>query len=174
MATHFTKRVTGATIAVSIFLLIAGGQAQVAAPLSEIKVTVVDQTGAVIADSEVIVKGDSKAISSHTGSDGTVLVTLPSGQYAVTASHYGFLKNNVPDLQVVAPAPGELKIALMVGSTSVICGPCAGAPETPLITSDLPNIIEDDPSPVPPVRTAAGTRKNRSVRCLYLWKCSTS
>jgi hypothetical protein len=172
MATHFTKRVTGAAMAISVFLLIAGGQAQVTAPLSEIKVTVVDQTGAVIADSEVIVKGASKTISLHTGSDGTVMVTLPRGQYAITASHYGFVKNNVPDLQVVAPAPGELKVALMVGSTSVICGPCAGAPETPLITSDLPNVIEDDPSPVPPIQ--ATTRKNRSLRCLYLWKCSTS
>jgi hypothetical protein len=174
MATHFTKRVTGAAMAISVFLLIAGGQAQVTAPLSEIKVTVVDQTGAVIAASEVIVKGDSKTISLHTGSDGAVRITLPSGQYAVAASHDGFLKNGVSDFQVVAPVPGELKVALMVGSTSVICGPCAGAPETPTITSDLPNVIEDDPSPVPPVRTAAATRKNRSLRCLYLWKCSAS
>jgi hypothetical protein len=174
MATQLTKRVTGATIAVSVFLLIAGGQAQVTAPLSEIKVTVVDQMGAVIADSEVVFKGDAKTIVSHSGSDGTVTVTLPSGRYAVAASHLGFLRNNVPDFRVVAPAPGELRVALMVGSAIITCGPCGEAPETLLITSDLPNVIEDDSSPVPPVRTATGTRKNRSLRCLYLWKCSTS
>jgi hypothetical protein len=179
MTNRLTKPVIAAATAVGIFLLMAGSQAQVAASSAVIKVTVVDQTGAVIADGEVVFKSDSKTIISHTGKDGSVTVTLPSGQYAVTASHYGFLKTNVPDFQVVGPAAGALKVVLMVGPNSEICGfgcgcgPCA-ALETPTITSDLPNVIEDEPSPVPPVQPATKTRKSRSLQCLYLWKCSSS
>jgi len=173
MATHLTKRVTAATMAISVFLLTAGSQAQVAAPLSEIKVTVVDQTGAVIADSEVTFKGVSKTIVSRTGSDGAAMVTLPSSQYAVTVSARGFAKNSVPDFRVVAPVPGELKVALMVGS-DLTCNPCPGlVVEVPTITSDLPNVIEDEPSPVP-IPPATKIKRSRSLQCLYLWKCSTS
>jgi hypothetical protein len=161
-------------LAVSILLLIAGSQAQVAAPLSQVKVTAVDQMGAVIADSDLVFKSDSKTIVSRTGKDGSVTVTLPSGRYALTVSARGFLNNSVPDFQVVTSAPSELKIVLMVGPAIVVCGPCggAGAPETPTITSDLPNVIEDEPSPVPAVHSATKTRKSRSLHCLYLWKCS--
>lgn len=162
-------------MAISVFLLIAGSQAQVAAPLSEIKVTVVDQTGAVIAGSEVVFKGDSKTIVSHTDIDGAAAGTLPSGQYAVTVSARGFVKNCVPDFRVVAPVPSELRIVLKGDPANITCGPCGGAdaPETPTITSDLPNVIEDEPGAVP-VQPASKTRKSRSLRCLYLWKCSAS
>lgn len=174
MATHLTKRVTATTMAISVFLLIAGSQAQVAVPLSEIKVTVVDQTGAVIADSEVVFKGDSKTIVSHAGIDGAVRVALPSGQYAVAASHFGFLTNDLPDFQAVAPVPSELKIVLKVGS-SFACNPCPGLVlAVPTVTSDLPNVIEDEPIHVTPVQPVTKTRKSRSLHCLYLWKCSTS
>ena len=174
MATHLTKRVTAATLAVSVLVLIAGGQAQVAAPLSEIKVTVLDQSGARIPDSEVVFKSDSKTIVSHAGVDGAVRVALPSGQYAVTVSALAFRKAKVPNFQVVAPAPGELTAVLMVDSCPP--GPCLTVIplEVPTVTSDLPNIIWAAPSPVPPAQPAAKTRKSRSLHCLYLWTCSAS
>jgi len=177
MVIRLTKPAIAAATAVCIFLLIAGSHAQVAAPLSQVSVTVVDQSGAVIAEGEVLFKSDSKTIVSRTGKDGSVTVTLPSGQYAVTASHNGFLKNNVPDFQVVAPATGELKVVLMVDPHSETCGgPVCGCSPCPLITitSDLPNVKEDEPSPVPAVKPATKSRKSRSLHCLYLWKCSTS
>jgi hypothetical protein len=90
-----------AATAVGTFLtlLVPAGYAQAVAPLSEIKVTVVDQTGARIPGSELAFKGDSKTIVSHTGSDGAVTVTLPSGQYTVSVSARGFLKNNLSGLR---------------------------------------------------------------------------
>ena len=178
MATHLTKRATAATMAVSVFLLLAASHAQVGPPLSEIKVTVVDQNGARIADSELVFKGDSKTIVSHTGSEGAVTVALPSGQYSVAAGHSGFLKNEVLDFQVVAPEPLELKVVLMVDPHSEICGlacGCSPCPLMPTITSEVPNVIViDETRPRPPALPAAQIKKIRSLRCLYLWKCSIS
>jgi hypothetical protein len=171
-------RLTLAVAVVSTFLslVIATGHAQVAPPVSEVKITVVDENGARIADGELVFKAESKTVVSHTGSDGAVRVALPNGQYAVTASHLGFLKNEVPNFQIVAPEPKELRIVLKVAScknSSCILGPDVGA-MIPTITSDLPTVVEDAPSPVPPAQPATETRKSRSLRCLYLWKCSTS
>jgi hypothetical protein len=173
MVIHLTKPVIAAATAVSIFLLIAGSHAQVGAPLAQVRVTVVDQVGVVIADGEVAFKSDSKTIVSRTGNDGSVTVTLPSGQYAAIVSARGFAKNETM-FPVVAAVPIELKVVLKVGSSGFTCGPCIGSVEIPTITSDLPDVIEAEPSPVPPVPPAAKTRKNRSLQCLYLWKCSAS
>jgi hypothetical protein len=172
MTIRLTKPVIAAATAVGIFLLIPGSQAQVATSSAEIKITVVDQIGAVIADGDVVFTSDSKTIISHTGKDGSVTVTLPSGQYAVTASHYGFLKTNVPDFQVVAPQPNDLKIVLKVGGPAMICtlpcGPMVNL-EVPTITSDVSAAIPPDPEPP----TEPETRKARSWHCLYLWKCAS-
>ena len=167
-----TKPVIAAATAVSIFLLIAGSQAQPAAPLSQVRVTFVDQIGAVIGDGEVVFKSASKTIVSRTGNDGSVTVTLASGRYTLTATSRGFLKNEVPDFQVVAPEPNELKIVLKIDPTPV-CGPCVGEVAlVPTVTTDLPNVITSEPSRESPAQPAA--KKIRSPRCLYLWKCSAS
>lgn len=164
--------------AISALLLMGKARAQEVSSPSEVKVTVVDQGGAVIADSEVAFKSDARTIVGHTGGDGPTMVKLPSGQYVVTASRPGFLKNVVLDFLVAAPAPSELKVVLKVDpaySSLPMCGPCLGPTEqTPIITSDLPGVIEDQPNPVPPVQPATKNRKGRSRQCLYLWKCSTS
>jgi hypothetical protein len=179
MMIRLTKPIIAAATAVSIFLLIAGSQAQIAASSAEIKVTVTDSTGARIPGSDVVFKSDSKTIVSHFGSELAAIVTLPSGLYSVTVSARGFLKYNVSDFNVVAPLPGELRILLSVDpdfckNNACICSPCVGAPDTPTIISELPNVIEDDPSPFSPVQPVTKTRKSRSLRCLYLWKCSTT
>jgi len=126
---------------------------------------------AVIADGDVVFKSDSKTTVSRTGKDGSVTVTLPSGQYAVTAKSRGFLKNEVPDFQIVAPEPNELKIVLKIDPTRM-CGPCVSdVALVPTVTTDLPNVITSEPSRDFPAQPA---KKIRSPRCLYLWKCSAS
>jgi hypothetical protein len=177
MAIHSTKRMPTAAAAVSVFLLITGIQAQVAAPLSEARVTVVDQSGAVIADGEVVYKSNSKTIASHTGTDGSAVVALPSGRYSVTATHVGFLRAEIPDFQVVAPEPSELRVVLQVDPNFQDCGPC-GCNRCPVLvpitpaTPDPPNVITSEPGRDSRAQPAA--KKIRSPRCLYLWKCSAS
>lgn len=173
MAIRLTKCLTAAATALGVFLLIAGSQAQSAEPLSEIKVTVVDLTGATIPDSEVVFESDSTTMVSHAGIDGAVRVALPSGQYAVTVSASGFRKIKVP-FQVVAPARGGLKAVLDVGSCPP--GPCLAVTpvDVPTVASDLPNAILPDAAPESSSPAATKTRKIRSLHCLYLWKCSTS
>jgi hypothetical protein len=180
-----TMRLTLAATAVGtlLSLLTAAGHAQIVPPVSEVKVTVVDQIGALIDDCEVVFKSDSERIVAHPGQDRWwIRVRLPSGQYAVTASKAGFLKNEVPDFQVVAPEAKELKIVLNVDpdvcrNNACVCGPGCGAgavmvvPTTP---PEPPRVIQAEPAPAPPVQPAARARKSRSLRCLYLWKCSTS
>jgi len=160
-------------LAVSAFLVIAAVHAQVTSPVSEVKVTVYDQSGAVIADGEVDFKSDSKTIALHTGKDGAVTVTLRDGRYSVSASRFGFLKQEITDFHVAAPGPDELKIILMVDPHSLVCGPCGCGVCSVLVPtepSDLPNVIAPEPDRATPAQPAA--KKIRSPRCLYLWKCS--
>jgi hypothetical protein len=161
--------------------LVAAGCAQSVAPVSEVTVTVVDPSGAVLPDSEVIFKSGSKTIVSKTGKVGLTTVTLPTGKYAVAVNHYGFLKNEVSDLQVIAPEPGELRFVMKVDpSSSLPCGPCGcggcAASVVPTATSDRPNVIPFEPilDSLPTMSNDAVIKKIRSSRCLYLWKCSTA
>ena len=178
MAIGAPTRVTAAAIAISAFLLIAAAQAQVSSPVSSVKVTVFDQNGAVVADSEVVFKSDSKTVASRTGKDGVAIATLPSGRYSVTAEQPGFLKEEVTDFQVGASGPKELTMVLKVDPRpSAPCGPCGCGVCPDLVptipaTSDpssqiRPNLSGDSNGP-------RATRKTRSLRCLYLWKCSAS
>lgn len=171
-------RLPFAATAVGTFLslLITAGHAQVVAPLSEAKVTVVDQIGAVLPDSDVVFKSDSKTIVSRTGRTGSLTMRLPSGRYAVTVSHFGFLKNEIVDFQAVAPEPGELKVVLQAGPAPICTLPCGPFPVNlvPTATSDLPNVIEPKPEPGLAPSTQSVSRKTRSWHCLYLWKCSNS
>ena len=173
---------TAIALGISLSLLVTVSCAQAVAPLSEIRVTVVDQTGAVLPDSEVTFKGDSKTIVSHTGNVGSVTIGLPSGHYAVSISHYGFLQSEVRDFKVVTPATSELRVVLWVDpNNSYVCGPCGCDRCTgvvvPATTSDPPNAIRPEPSraPVAPALTSQRvTKKIRSWHCLYLWKCSAN
>jgi hypothetical protein len=141
-------RLTVAPVGIFLSLLIAVGHAQDVASSSQVKVTVFDENRAVIPNSEVVFKSDSKTIVSHTGMDGSVTVTLPSGRYAVTTSQRGFITAEVRDFQISAPEPGELKVVLKVagciGGSCVCEFDCGGSP--PLLqptTSDLPSVIPE-------------------------------
>jgi hypothetical protein len=171
-------RLPFAATAVGTFLslLITAGHAQVVAPLSEIKITIADQIGAVLPDSEVALRSDSKTVVTHSGRDGSLTVTLPSGRYTVTASHYGFLKNEVREFEVFPLNPNELRIVLQPGPVSICTLPCGPFPVNlvPTAASDLPNVIEPKPEAGLAPSTQPVSRKARSWHCLYLWKCSNS
>jgi hypothetical protein len=173
-------RLAAAAMACGSFLgLLNGtGHAQVIPSLSEVSVTVVDQIGALIDNSEVVFKSDSKAIVARPVEDKWwIKVGLPSGKYDVTVSKPGFLKAVVPDFEVVASAPNELKVVLWIdpnaSQTCGLCG-CSGCVglAVPATTSELPNAIPPDPEPASSNRPVA--KRTRSWRCLYLWKCSGS
>ena len=177
MAIRITTRITVAAIACNIFfyLLTPISRGQAVSPPSEIKVTALDQNGAVIGDCDVVFKSDLRRVVSHTSKDGSVILSLPSGRYTVTTSHLGFLKNEVPDFQVIAPELSELRVVLKVDPHSEICGPgcgCSSCLSIPTTTSDLPSVIASEPSREPSAQPV--TTKIRSWRCLYLWKCSAS
>jgi hypothetical protein len=164
---RITTRLTLAAVCISALLglMIAVGLAHVLPPLSEVKATVFDETGAVIPGCETVFRSDSETIVSHTGTDGSVTVRMRNGRYALTTNRAGFVKSEV---QVAIPMPGTLRIVLKVDHTPTD-GPIGdGVPTT---TSDLPSVMGPEPSSRPPSRPA---RKNRSWQCLYLWKCSTS
>jgi hypothetical protein len=157
-------------------LLVATSKAQDTTHVSEVKVTVVDPTGAVIANSEVAFKSDSKTIVAHTANNGSVAFKLQTGQYAVTVSVAGFKKKEISDFQVVAPLPSELRVALEIDPRPTDI-PFGGLlTETPTTTSDVPNAIPLEPVPdsPPPVTNEVEIKKVHSSHCLYLWKCSTA
>lgn len=161
-----------AAVSALLSLFITSSYAQVVVPSSEIAVTVVDQSGARIPGSELVFQDDAKPIMARADSEGAATVPLPTGRYTVTASHSGFLKNEMPDFQVVAPQPDELKIVLKVGWTDMVCTlPCGNFAivnlEVSTITSDVPGVIPPDPPAEPEIR------KSRSWHCLYLWKCAS-
>jgi len=168
---RFTSRLAVA-IAIGSFLsfTIAVGYTQVVLPLSEVKGTVFDETGAVIPNCEIVFRSDSESIGSHTGMDGSVTVRLRSGRYAVTTSHVGFVKSEILDVQIVTPMPDTLRIVLKVDHTPTDGGIVPMVELLPA-SSELPSALGPEPSIAP---TARPGRKSRSWRCLYLWKCSTS
>jgi Carboxypeptidase regulatory-like domain len=174
---HATTRLRQASIVLGALLsLVRASGAQIT---PQVRVIVVDESGARIGDCDVVFKSDSKTLVSHTDTAGTVTVTLPSGRYLLTASHNGFLKKEVADFEVAGPALSELKVVLGLDNTcknnSCILGPGAGGMEVPTRTSDVSAIVESEPAPEappPPMAKQTVAEKTRSWRCLYLWKCS--
>jgi hypothetical protein len=137
--------------------------------LAEVKGVVADETGAVIPRSEVVFKGELGTVVSHTGLDGSAIVELRTGKYAVTVAKRGFVTAKVVDLQISAPTPTAFRVVLQLDQTPTDGGIFEGVPTT---TSELPNVISSEPSRVPAARPP--TPKSRSLRSLYLWKCAFS
>jgi uncharacterized membrane protein len=146
--------------------------------MSEVKVTVLDPTGAAVPECEVVFTSDSKQVVSHTGADGSVTVAVPSGTYAIRTTQVGFLKSETLNFKISAPSPRELRITLKLDpdfckrNQCVCSGPtCGGAGViVPTITPGLPSVIVSERHhPLPGQPTI---EKSRSWQCLYLWKCS--
>jgi hypothetical protein len=115
---------------------ITSRDAQVVPPLSKVRVAVVDQSDAAVDDCEVVFKSDSGTVVSHTSKDGSsITVGLQSGWYVVTVSKSGFVKTEIRDFQVLAPAVDELKIVLKVDPTSAVAVPASavGPPAVALL-----------------------------------------
>jgi carboxypeptidase family protein len=107
-------------------------------PSSEVTGIVTDATGAVIPHSEVVFKGESGTLVSHTSTDGTVKVELRTGKYSVTVAGIGFVTAKLADFQINAPDPATFRLVLQVDGTPTD-GPLV--PGVATITSDLPNVI---------------------------------
>jgi len=109
----------GAATALGSLLVLVGlcrGQdvrSSTPAPVSEVRGVVTDAMGAVIQRSEVVFKGDSGTIVSHTGEDGSVTVHLPTGIYTVTITSPNFLSAKLANFRVSAPTPASFRIALL-------------------------------------------------------------
>lgn len=143
------------------------------APVSEVKGVVTDAIGAVIQHSEVVFKGDSGTIVSHTGDDGSVTVHLPSGTYSVTIASQGFVTAKLVDFRISAPTPAAFRVALEVDRTAIVDFPrWAEVPQVPTVTADFPWFINPTPAQGPAPQLA--NKKSRSLKCLYLWRCALS
>jgi hypothetical protein len=144
MVSGVSIRFVIAAIAIGTFLtfVISVGQAQAFPLVAQVTATVFDQSGAVIPDSELVFRSDSKATVSRTGADGSVTVSLQSGRYSVTITKLGFAKTEIRDVEV--PMSETLRVVMKVAPTD---GPILDL-GLYTITSDLPNVIEREPSRV--------------------------
>lgn len=129
--------VAAVTIGTLLNLQISVGHAQAFPVVSNVTATVFDETGAVIPDGELVFRSDSDAIVSHTGTNGSVTVSLQYGRYTVTITKLGFVKTVIRDVQV--PTPEAIRVVLKV-APSPINGPIIDVGPT-TTASDLPNVI---------------------------------
>lgn len=142
-----------------------------------VKGVVVDPTGAVLQQAEVVFKSESGTIIAHTGMDGSVTVNLEAGKYVVTISAFGFATTKLANFSVPGPDAASFRVSLKIDQSQMNYGSDFGQSrrlEVPTDSSELSEIIKDEPTrtSLPVVQPA--TTKHRSMRCLYLWRCSAS
>ena len=173
MTTHLHSSVAVSSLVVLAAALCSGQQRSTPEPVSEIRGIVADESGAVIPQSVVRFEGKLGTTAYLTGMDGSITAERPTGKYAVTITHAGFVTAKLLDFQVNAPTPAEFRVVLRVDHTPIVDSlPSDGgiSDRVPTTTSDRPDAIIE-PSRAPTAQPA--TKKSRSMRCLYLWKCST-
>jgi hypothetical protein len=153
--------------------VIATGYAQ--EHLFAIKGVVVDESGARIPQAEVVFKGESGTPISHADMGGSVNVNLGAGRYLVTVSAIGFATAKLVDFSVQGPSAEAFRVVLEVDQISFGSGSDPDPHNfVPTVPSELPNIIKDEPNRTSLPVAQPATRKRRSMRCLYLWRCSAS
>jgi Carboxypeptidase regulatory-like domain len=161
-------------LSTSACFVIAAGYAQ--EHLFAVKGVVVDPSGAVIPQAAVVFKGELGTIVAHTGMDGSVSANLEAGKYLVTINAFGFATTKLVDFSVPGPTADVFRVSLKVDQSQMNYGSDFGHSivAVPTVPSELPNIIKDEPTrtSLPVVQPA--TTKRRSMRCLYLWRCSAS
>jgi len=158
-----------ALLSVSVGFVIPAASVQ--EDLFAVKGTVVDLSGVVIQQAEVVFKGDSGKIVAHTVTVGSVNVQLPAGKYVVTISASGFVTAKLVDFSVPPQTAGAFHVILKVGPTDFGSGSPNVIPlVVPTVPSELPDINEEQTrTSLPVVQPAAP--KRRSMRCLYRWRC---
>jgi len=144
------------------------GIGQVASPLSELDVTILDENGTVIPNSEITIANHSATTVLHTDAAGEVTARLQTGRYVVTARRTGFMKVEIADLRIAAPKPETLRIVLKVDEAPIVDGVDGfRGPQTS--AADLTGTLGSEPPRVLSERPAI---KARSWKCLYLWRCT--
>ena len=146
-------------LSTSAGFFISAGHAQ--ERLFAVEGVIVDPSGAVIPNAEVKFKGESGTIVSHGGTDGTVNVNLAAGKYVVTVAALAFATRNI-DLSVPSPNEAPFRVTLTVAGGSSV-----EVSTVPTESSESPSVVTGAPSVVQPPAT-----RRRSIRCLFLWRCS--
>ncbi|HTS09172.1 MAG TPA: carboxypeptidase-like regulatory domain-containing protein [Candidatus Eisenbacteria bacterium] len=126
-----------AVITAGLRLLTA--QANVTPKASQVRVTVVDESGAVIPNCKIVFRADRSESISHTEMDGSSEVELEKGSYTVTTSKAGFLTSR---MEISVPISTGLKIVLQVDQTAIVDG--VSGDEVPVATSELPISIASE------------------------------
>lgn len=140
-----------------------------------VKGVVVDQSGAVISQAEVMFKGESGTVISHTGMDGSVDVNLEPGKYLVTISAHAFVTTRLVDFLVPRPTADAFRVSLRIEPDPLERNDqYHEGLGVPTVVSDLPNVIKNEPPPDSSAVSRSVPAKRRSTRCLYLWRCSRS
>jgi hypothetical protein len=113
--------------------------------ISEVAVIVTDPSGARVTDAEVTFKGEITA-TKRTADDGSVHFELPYGRYEVTVVSRGFKTARIVGFAVELPKLPVLNVALKIGDYSSLISDPVVISGIPVTTSDLPNVIEENPS----------------------------
>jgi hypothetical protein len=130
-------------------------------------VEVKDESGAVVAGAEVSVAATTSSETAkvlQTSSNGIATLDLLPGTYNLSVKSQGF---KVVNRRVVITDAERPTFPVILRVDSCPPGPCivsvTGTEQVATEQSELPNVINDE-------RTQAAAR--RSIRCLYLWRCS--
>ena len=163
------------TVMAVILVMSVGSHAQ--EHLFAVKGVVCDPSGAVIQQAEVVFKGESDRIVAPTAMDGSVKLNLKAGKYVVTITAVGFATAKLVDFVVPSPIADPFRVSLKIDQSQTAYGSDLGHSRISYlqtVPSELPNTIQEERTrPSPPVVQLA-TPKHRSMRCLYLWRCSPS
>jgi hypothetical protein len=165
---------------VIILALSAGsltGAAYAQEHLFAVEGVVVDPSGAVIQQADVVFKAESESIAAQTGMDGSVNLNLAAGKYVVTITAVGFATAKLVDFIVPSPTADPFRVSLKIDQSQTAYGSDLGHSRISYlqtVPSELPNTIQEERTrPSLPVVQLA-TPRHRSMRCLYLWRCSPS
>lgn len=141
--------------------------------LEPVEGVVVDETGAAIPHVKLVFHAGSNTFVAYTDMNGVVRVMLAAGRYEVTISQFGFATTRLADFFVLRPNVDTFQIVLKIAATAI--DPVVPtAVRVPTVVSELPNVIAAEHfSASVPMTQPARTRR-RSIRCLYLRRCSTT
>jgi hypothetical protein len=169
---RYAVRLSAMVVALSTSAGFVSAAADAQERLFAVKGVVVDQSGAVIPTAEVVFKGESGTIVAHVGADGSVNVNLGAGNYVVTVSAFAFATTKLVDFSVPGSTAEAFRVILEVDQSHTHYG--SDHDFVPTVPSELPNTIQDEPARASSPVVQPETTRRRSMRCLYLWRCSAS
>lgn len=141
--------------------------------LEPVEGVVVDETGAATPHVKLVFQAGSDTFVAYAGTSGVVRVMLAAGRYEVTISQFGFATTRLDDFLVLRPNVDTFRVVLKIAATDI--DPLVPtAVRVPTVVSELPNVIADETPCASLPMTQAIPTKRRSMRCLYLWRCSTT